>query len=230
MKKVIVISGGSSGLGKSTAQMLAKDNIVVILADGADVLLNVAAEIGCESEVCDVTDAVQIDKTVLGILKRYGRIDVLINDAGLFTEGNIEDSDVERIKSVIGVNVIGTILLTRAVVPYMKASGNGLIVNVISQAGLRAKAARSIYTASKWAITGFTKSLQKELSASGVRVTGLYPGKINTPLFEHAGIEQKNVNDAMNVVDVAETIAFIVSRSERVVIPELGIRCVEEIG
>ena len=228
MKKIIVISGGSSGLGKGAAALLVKDHTVVILSRDVAEVARVAGEIGCESEECDVTDAAQVDAAISAIVGRHGRIDVLLNNAGIFTEGNLEDVSAEKIKAVVDVNVIGAMLLARAVVPQMKKQGSGLIINIVSQAGLCAEPHYSVYATSKWAMTGFTKSLAEELAPNGVRVTGLYPGKIDTDLYEHSGLSRHiDTASSLTVQDVAETIAFIVSRPAHVAIPELGIKHIE---
>jgi len=228
MKKIIVISGGSSGLGKGAAELLTKEHAVVLLSQDVSGLERAAKEIGCESEACNVTNAAQVDAAISAIIGRHGRIDVLLNNAGVFTEGNIEDVPAETLKTVIDVNVTGAMLLARAVVPYMKKQGSGLIINTVSQAGLTAKAGRTAYNTSKWAMTGFTKSLELELAPHHIRVTGIYPGKIDTPLFQNSGLARKmDTSDALTVQDVAETLIFIVSRPEHVAIPELGIKHIE---
>ena len=132
---------------------------------------------------------------------------------------------VEQLKSVVDVNVTGAMFLARAVVPHMKQQGSGLIINTVSQAGVTAEPGCSVYAASKWAMTGFTKSLEQELAPHGIRVTGLYPGKFDTFLYEHSGLNKHiDVANALSVRDVAETIAFIISRSAHVASPELGIK------
>ncbi len=226
MKKVVVISGGSDGLGKETARLLASENQVVILSPEEQKLIGVSKEIGCDYEVCDVTDTLQISNAVANILTKYKTIDCLINNAGIWIEGELSDCDTERIRKVIEVNTTGLILLTKAVLPNMKENKKGLIINISSRAGLNALKERSVYTASKWAVTGFTRSLQSELVKYNIKVTGIYPGKMKTKLFEKAG-NTKDFSNALNVVEAAKTIKFILSLDEKTTIPDVTIMNIE---
>jgi len=108
----------------------------------------------------------------------------------------------------------------------MKKRKSGLIINIVSQAGLYGKAERSVYTASKFALTGFTKCMQPELAPFGIRVTGLYPGKMNTSFFEKVGIK-KGTEDAADPEKVAETIKYIIEADENIVFPEVGIKHID---
>ena len=221
--KIVLISGGSDGLGRAIAEKLSKDYGVVILAPDNEKTAQVAKEIGCDFIIADVSNYGQLEKAVSSIIEKHGVIDCLINSAGLWIQGPLETNDPEQIKRVIDVNSAGTIFLTRAVLPYMKLAKRGMIINVISQAGLNAKAERTVYNASKWAITGFTKSLAEELTGTGVTVTGFYPGSMKTDLFVKAGIE-KDVSKFMELSDVVRAIEFIIETPEELVVSELGIK------
>lgn len=152
-----------------------------------------------------------------------GPVDCVINNAGLWIEGPLDELDPARIHEVLEVNTLGTINLTKAVLPGMKQQKAGRIININSQAGLYTKAERGVYNASKWAITGFTKSLQEELAPFGIGVTGMYPGKLNTDLFKKAGNE-KNMADALDPTEVAKTIEFILGLDDTTLFPEVGIQ------
>lgn len=221
--KTILISGGSDGLGKAMAAQLAQNHKVIILAQDAEKLQKAAEELGCDYQVCDVRDNAQIEQAA----QKVGAIDCLINNAGLWIQGPLEENDPQYIQKVLEVNTLGTINLTRAVLPAMKQQGSGLIINVISQGGLHAKANHSVYAASKWAITGFTKALQAELSPAGIGVTGLYPGKLKTDFFAKAGIE-KNMSNGLDVAAVAKTVEFIVEADSPAVFPEVGIKHIDQ--
>lgn len=223
MKKTILITGGSEGLGKAIASKLASTCQVVILARSEENLKNTSKEIGCDFELCDISDATQIEKTVKKFTEKYGRIDALINNAALWIQDELEKNDASRIKEVVDVNTTGTMLVTKAVIPIMKKQKDGLIINIISQAGFNAKAERSVYTATKWAITGFTKSLQSELSKYGIRVTGLYPGKMKTGMFAKMGIT-KDMSEALDPAEVARVIEFLLETDPQVTFPEIGIK------
>jgi short-subunit dehydrogenase len=217
--KTILITGGSDGLGKAIASRLTVNNKVIILSPHEDKLRQAAEELGCEYKVCDVRDYAQIEKTV----QEIGTIDCLVNNAGLWIEGPLDENNPQQIHEILEVNTLGTINMTKAVTPTMKQQKSGRIINVISQAGLHAKPERSIYTASKWAITGFTKSIQAELAPFGVGVTGLYPGKLRTDLFSKAGVE-KNMDDALDTDEVAKAVEFILGLESTTLLPEVGIK------
>lgn len=223
MSKVVVVSGGSDGLGYAIAKRLTKNNIIIILSPHEDKLKKVSEELKCEYFVCDVSQYDQDEEVIKEIIKQHGKIDVLINNAGLWIEDELDFNDPERIRQVIEVNTLGTIFLTKATIPPMKKQKKGLIINVISQAGLYGKAERSVYNASKFAITGFTKSMEAELNEYGIRVTGLYPGKMKTKMFEKMSIE-KSMEDALDLMEVAKTIEFILSLDQTTIFPEIGIK------
>lgn len=221
--KVIVISGGSDGLGKTLAERLSENNKVIILSPSKEKLEQVANEIKCDYEVCDVSDYISVESAIKEVVKNYGRIDCLINNAGLWIQEKLVDNDYNKIKKVIDVNTTGVIYLTKAVIPYMTEQKDGLIINIISQAGIYAKAERSVYHASKWAITGFTKSIQSEVSKDGIRVTGLYPGMLKTNMFEKEGIK-KDMSKGLDTKEVATTVEFLINLDKNTVIPEIGIK------
>ncbi|HSX02744.1 MAG TPA: SDR family oxidoreductase [Candidatus Saccharimonadia bacterium] len=220
--KTILITGGSDGLGKAMATRLAPNHRVIILSPDEAKLREAAQAISCDYKVCDVRDYAQVEKTV----GEVGAIDCLINNAGIWIEGRLEDNDPTYIHQVLEVNTLGVINFTRAVVPGMKQQTSGLIINVISQAGLHAKAERSVYTASKWAITGFTKAMQLELAPFGIGVTGLYPGMLKTQMFAKVGIK-KDLDKALDTEEVAKTVEFMLSLDPRTTLPEVGLKSID---
>lgn len=222
MNKVIIISGGAEGLGQALAEKLNKNNRVVILARDEKKAKQAAKQLKCDYKLCDVSVYSQDEKAVLEVIKTYKKIDVVVNNAGLWIEGDLEKNDPNRIKEVINSNTLGTIFLTRAVLPHFKKRKSGTIINVISRAGVNLKPERSVYQASKWAITGFTKSLEIELAPFNIRVCGIYPGKINTNLFKNARVK-KNLSDSLKTGEVANAVEFIINTSENVRIPHLEI-------
>jgi short-subunit dehydrogenase len=223
MKKVVVITGGSDGLGKAIAKKLFPQNDVIIVSHNKEKLEIAVQEIGCDSQVCDVTKYEEILKTVKSVIDNYGKIDCLINNAGVWIEGELDENDEQKIEEALKINTLGVINFAKAVIPQMKIQKEGRIINIISQAGLYAKAKRSIYSASKFALTGFTKALEDELAGYGIGVTGVYPGKMNTQLFEKVGIH-KGMDDAVEPDSVARVIEFILSFENNVVFPEIGIK------
>jgi NAD(P)-dependent dehydrogenase (short-subunit alcohol dehydrogenase family) len=187
--KTMLITGGAEGLGRAMAELFCKDYQVVILARESDNPAQAAAEIGCDFVIADVGDWGQVHTAVESVIAKYGTIDVLINNAGQWIGGLLEANDAARIRSVIETNTLGTIFLTRAVLPHMKSAGQGKIVNIISEDGLEVKPEHSVYVASKWAITGFTRALELDLAHTGVSVQAIYPSRMCTNLFKNAGAE-----------------------------------------
>lgn len=220
--KTILITGGSDGLGKAIATKLSPNNKVYILSPHEEKLRKAAEELGCEYKVCDVRDYEQLQK----IITEVGKVDCLINNAGLWIQDTLEENEPKYIQEVMDVNAVGTINATKAVIPAMKKQGSGLIINVISQAGWYAKAERSVYTASKWAVTGFTKAIQAELAPLGICVTGLYPGMLKTDMFAKMGIE-KDMSKGLDTEEVARTVEFILDSKKPTVFMEIGLKNME---
>lgn len=218
--KHVLITGGSHGLGKVTAKKLLDEGFqVTILGRDDERTRAVAEELGCRYVVADVSDAAQVKEA----FKEAGDVDVLINNAGLWVQGPLEENDPERIKQVMDVNATGPILCAQAVVAGMKQRGQGRIINVSSNYGLTTKAERAVYTASKFAVVGLSKALQEELKPFGIAVTCLYPRAINdTHLFAEAGLERK-ITNGIDPERIADAIAYVCKLPDEVNIPELGI-------
>ncbi|MFC1700499.1 SDR family NAD(P)-dependent oxidoreductase [Patescibacteria group bacterium] len=192
MKKVL-ITGGAQGLGKEIAEQLKEDYEVVVL-DIEKCELD-----GVTCHICDITDIGQLQK----IVSEIGEVDILINNAGVYISGELTDNDYNDIAKVMFVNALGTINTTKAVLPQMKERKSGKIVFVNSIRGVEAREERSVYCASKWAVTGFLKSLRKEVEKYDIEVIGLYPGLMKTNLFENAGVK-RDMSEAMDPKEVAE--------------------------
>lgn len=220
--KTILITGGSDGLGKAIAARLAPVQKTIILSPDEEKLKTVARDLSCEYKVCDVRDYTQVEK----IVNEIGAIDCLVNNAGLWIQGPLDENNPQRIHEVIEVNMLGVINMTKAVIPAMKQKGSGLIININSQGGFYAKAERSVYTATKWAVTGFTKAMQPELAPQGIAVTGIYPGMMKTDMFNKTGIE-KDMSKGLEPDEVAKTIAFLLSFESPTMFPEIGIKHID---
>jgi uncharacterized protein len=222
MRKVI-ISGGSDGLGKALARALVKKgNKILILAPNEAKVGRVAQEIGCLYKVCDISKWENVKNAVAAADSELNGVDVLINNAGIARGGKLEDMSPEDIQNIFDVNVVGTLFLTKAVVPIMKRAGDGYIININSQGGLYTKPERALYSGSKWALTGITKVLQAELAPSGIKVTGLYPGAM-----EQTMVKQGQRNPRQNSLayqDMVDAVEFVLNRSNGIVVPELGIK------
>ena len=220
--KTIVITGGSDGLGKAIAERLSTSYTIYLLARSEEKLKKLSEEIGCKYYVCDVADHAEVQKKMNDIAKDAGGIDVLINNAGLWVQGPLEENSSEEIENMIAVNTTGLINATKAVVPFMKEKGSGAIIQMNSQAGFYKKKDRSVYTASKWAVTGFTKSLQVELEPFGIAVMGIYPGALAVSMTKED--QKTSRNDGVSLENVAKTVEFILSFDDNTTFPEIGIK------
>lgn len=222
-KKIILISGGSEGLGKAIAARLAPNHQVIILSRNPEKLQTVSSEIGSDFVQADVTDFSSLKDAVEKIISKYNRIDVLVNNAGVWVEGQLDENDPEKIKEVISVNTLGTIFLTKAVLPHMKLAHSGRIVNIVSQDGLVSKKDHSVYSASKWAITGFSKCLLEDLSHLGIAVTAINPGLLKTNLFEKQGVN-RNLANALDPSEVASIVEYVINLSPDTLLPDISIK------
>jgi short-subunit dehydrogenase len=222
MMKHIVITGGSDGIGQALARSLGSDFQITLLARNSEKLKELATEIGCGFMVCDVRKAGDVQAAFSEIKARHGAIDILVNNAGVIVNGDLTDTPYETIETVMSTNATGAIFVTKACLEIMKPQRKGLIINVISTAGITAKPSRSVYNASKWALTGFTKAIQEEAAEYGVRVTGFYPGTVRTKLFEKAGLELNG--PALDTSQIVKTIRFVLDADDDILFPELGIK------
>lgn len=228
--EVILITGASEGLGKALALRLAKEKAkLALLARSEKRLAKVKKSLvstGCQCEyfLCDVSDKTQVNNAVRGVIKKFKTINILINNAGIWYEGQTEEHPAEKVKDLFAINTIGTIYVTQAVLPVMKKKKRGQILNVISVAGIEPSGTWGIYTASKYAVHGFTNSLKEELQSAGIKVIGFYPSGMDTSLFVTAGFSKKKESWMMKKEDVAEIIAFILKRPDDVVMDHVEVR------
>jgi len=185
--KVVLITGASSGFGEDAAKLFAKEGCKVVLAARRlDRLQALAAEIqsaGGEALAIpvDVSQPAEIEVMVQSTLDLYGRIDILFNNAGYGSVDWFENLSPERhIETLIQVNLTGTILVTRAVIPHMLKQRSGHVINMASVAGLIAAPLITTYAASKYGVRAFTDALRREVRPFGIRVSGIYPGPATT--------------------------------------------------
>ncbi len=219
----MLITGGGGGLGFALAKKFSKEYSVVILCRDGAKAKEVAKEVGCDFIVADLRKHKEIKKAVSEVIKKHKRIDCLVNNAGFWIEGELEENSVEEIIEAMDVNATGLIFITREVVPHMKKQKSGKIINVISDRGLYPRAKRTIYGASKWAVTGFTKNLQLDLEPLGISVTGFYPGSMKTNFFQNSSVP-RDINNHMEVSEAVRAVEFIVNTPASITIPALEIK------
>lgn len=226
MDKIIVITGGSDGLGRAIARKLNDENKVIILSNNQKMLKEVSNNINCEHYVCDVTDWKQVEDTVNKIIQKHDHIDILINNAGVWLAGDLTETSYDKVSNCIDVNTKGAIYMTKAVLKNMYEKKDGLIINVCSQASFDSDDFSSVYNASKWAMRGFNRSIQKDVSKKGIKVTGIYPGFMQADIFKKAGNDY-DTSTGLEVEKVAKAIDFIIKCDDDVIIPELGIKDIQ---
>ncbi|MWV46876.1 SDR family NAD(P)-dependent oxidoreductase [Paenibacillus sp. HJL G12] len=187
--KVVVITGASSGIGLLTAQMLSSEGAVPILAARShDKLTEASRRMAGKHEikVVDVTRDDQVRQMMDEVIKTYGRIDILLNNAGYGKFENAVDMPAEAFQRMMEVNYMGTVRCTKAVLPHMLERRCGQIVNIASMAGKIGTAKSTAYTATKHAVLGFSNALRQELRETGIIVSTVNPGPIDTPFFDIA--------------------------------------------
>ena len=227
-----VVTGGSTGIGLATArQLAAAGGRVAICARTAETLEAAATELretGAEilSLRVDVSQEEEVDSLVHAVNEAWGGVDLLINNAGIGVFGTFVDLDIDDYDRVFGVNVRGLFLCSRAFAPGMVEQGGGVIVNVASLAGKNAFAGGAIYSASKHAVMGMSKSMMLDLRPHGVRVLTVCPGTVYTPFFDRVDQFNPVEERSLQADDVAEMILHVVRLSDRATVSEFEIRAV----
>ena len=190
--KVALVTGGASGIGKATAELFAHEGARVAIADNSTDGRNTVQALqtaGAEAIFVsvDVSDSGQVARMVETALQAYGRIDILFNGAGILYYGTVLETDEQAWNRVISINLTGTYLCCRAVLPHMIRQGGGSIINVASTVGAHDACANAVaYVTSKGGVTLFTKAVAIDHAKQGVRVNALVPGATDTPMIRNA--------------------------------------------
>ena len=223
----IIITGGDDGLGRAIAKLLSEKENVITISKTEENATRISKEIpSAECYTCDITKPEEIKKTIEAIIENQGDIDILINNAGVWLAGDLTENTYEQISNCIDVNTKGPIYMTKAILPNMYESRHGLIINVCSQASFDSDDFSTVYNASKWAMRGFNRSIQKDISKKGIKVTGFYPGFMQTNIFKKAGNDY-DTSTGLEVEKVAKAIEFIINCDDDIIIPEFGIKDIE---
>ena len=175
--QVGLITGGGGGIGRAIARRLTQDGMAVAVLDrDADAAQAVADELGGLAVTADVTSEIEVGRAVDAALARFGRIDLLVNNAGIAWTGPALDMPLETLEAILRVNVEGVFIASRAVLPQMIARRARSIVNLASWAGKTGNAWFAGYSASKFAVIGLTQALAREMAPHGIRVNAICPG------------------------------------------------------
>jgi short-subunit dehydrogenase len=221
--KVAVITGGSSGLGKAMGEVFAREGAeVILIARNAERLVHAKEELSQKGYKvnCMTADAGKEDDVagvIANIREKYGKIDILINNAGIGYTGSVDETDTVKFDEIMNTNVRGVFLFCKYIIPIMKQQKDGYIVNISSGAGKSGIPNMAAYCASKFAVAGFSEALAQEVRNHNIRVSVVYPGSINTDFhlrFSGAKDEETKKN-MMQPGEIAETVLHIVSQPHR---------------
>jgi short-subunit dehydrogenase len=187
-EKVAIVTGASSGIGLATTRKLAARGVRVALVARTESRLNeIAAELGTASASAfplDVTDRAALQSLPERVVEKFGRLDIVVNNAGVNHRGSVAERTGEELASIIETNLVAPILLSRAALPHLKK--NGCIVNVASLAGKIPLPHEATYSSSKWGLRAFSRALDFELAERGIRVCAVNPGPVDTGFFGDA--------------------------------------------
>jgi len=241
--KVAIVTGASSGIGEATALLLASEGAkVALVARRADRLEALAKRIMSEGGsalviAADVADESQANAMVQKTKAEFGRVDILINNAGVMLLGPVDGADTEDWRRMFDVNVMGLMYGTHAALPVMKQQGSGHIVNISSVAGRTTSALSSVYSATKFAVGAFSEGIRKQESKNKIRITVIEPGVVTTELTDHITHEATkqdikgwigSMKEPLQSEDIADGILYAVTQHPRVNVNEILIRPTEQ--
>ena len=236
--KAALITGGSSGIGLAVARALGQDGYgVTVSARRPDKLEQAAAQLREEgidvlSVAANMMDEADIKRMVAAHEERFGRLDVLMNNAGLGVGGAIADAETKKLDMQIAVNLRAVYLVTRESIPMLKAAGadgGSLIVNTASIAGKRPQGWLAAYSATKAAVIALNEATAKELAADGVRCTAICPGFVDTAMTEWIRNEVPQ-SEMIQPEDVAEVVRCVLRLSPACIVPEVMMVRPQELG
>lgn len=229
--KVALVTGASSGIGRALARMLAGEGArLALVGRSAERLEAVRAEFPDTDALViavDLTKPAEVERTVAETLARFGRIDILLANAGLYLPGDLVESDPDQFDEVIGVNVNAVFRAVRAVLPGMIAQGSGEIIVTSSIAGHQALHWEPVYSATKHAVQAFVHGVRRQVAPHGVRVGAIAPGVVLNELWGYSDPEtiaaKAAAREGLLSEDVAEAVLFMLTRPANVTIRDLVI-------
>ena len=229
--KVVIITGASSGIGEASARLLSQHGCKLTLAARSiDKMESLAAELSTETLVvgADLTDPDDITNMVAGTMERFGRIDVMLANAGVYIPGQFADGDIDAYSLMLKLNVDAVFRCVHAVIPIMKAQGGGDIVVTSSISGHMDIVGEPVYSASKNAVQTFVHTMRRQVAEHGIRVMSLAPGPVANPMqWLYEPEEQQHAVEVagshLASEDCADAILFMLSRPPHVTIRDLVI-------
>jgi NADP-dependent 3-hydroxy acid dehydrogenase YdfG len=226
---VVVITGASQGIGAAIARVFAAEIRGVRLALVArgesrlGTVVSACARLGADARpfACDVTDEAAVSAMAASVLRRWGRVDVLINNAGSFRGAPFLETSVGEFDSLLSANLRSVFLVSKAFCPAMAKRGRGDVFNMSSVAGLHAFPREAAYCAAKFGVAGLSKVMRAELKDRGIRVCCVYPGATHTPSWRGSGVRAARM---MPAADVARAFLDVYRMSRRTVVEEIVLR------
>src|SRR2546423_15035028 len=224
MERAALVTGGSSGIGLAIARMLRDEGFgLTLVSRRTEKIEAAAAELGATSVAADVGDADECARAVDEHRAQFGRLDVLVNSAGVGIAGSVADLPAKHFDLQVGVNLRGLFLVTQAAIPLLRES-RGWIVNLASIAGTLPTPGLATYGATKAAVISLTRSLNEELDADGGRAIAICPGFVDTPMAQWSGIEP---DEMIRPEDCAEIVRMCLRLSPHARVPQVVI---ERVG
>jgi NADP-dependent 3-hydroxy acid dehydrogenase YdfG len=232
--RVAIVTGGSQGIGLATVGVLAARGMRVAAVardrgrlDAAVASLDPRIRDRVTGVTADVRRDHEVAAAVAEVKERFGRIDVLVNSAGVSMNARrrLVDTTTEEWNRLIDTNLTGTYLMCRAVLPHLQAAGGGYILNVLSTAAFRSTAGVSLYAASKFGARALTDALIEEYRGSGIRITSVSPGPVDSAIWEHK-LEPPSREERARMLrpsDIAEIFAWLLDRPSRLHIPNITV-------
>jgi NADP-dependent 3-hydroxy acid dehydrogenase YdfG len=233
---VVVITGGLSGIGAATALAFAERKACIVIGDheptNADVILAGIASAGGRGIFveADVRDPPALQHVADRTVEEFGTIDILVAGAGIADQSSSSDGDPARWQTVVDTNLLGTLFAVRAVLPTLLRQGHGHIFVIASLSGRQIYVGEPAYIASKWGQVGFTHALRQELFEHRIRVSLIEPGLVDTPLARRNPMVEDILTaiEPLRPEDIAQTIVYVASQPERVLLSEIAIQPLEQ--
>ena len=192
MGKVALVTGAARGIGEGIVRRFVAEGARALITDVLDAEGEALAdELGQHYRHLDVTSRADWDATIADVETRFGKLDCLVNNAGVIVFKRIDDQNEAEMRRVIEINLIGTMIGCQAAIPALERAGGGSIINMSSADGITGANALTVYCASKFGVRGFTKALALELGHRGIRVNSIHPGGILTPLSNPTGLPKE---------------------------------------
>ncbi|MED0666113.1 SDR family oxidoreductase [Bacillus badius] len=227
--KTAIITGASSGIGLAIAKELAGEGVnVVLAARRAEKLEELASEInqmGTAKALAvqtDMTNKADVEQLVQKAKAAFEHVDIFVNNAGQMLSATVRSGKVEEWEQMIDVNIKGVLYGIHAVLPSMLERSSGHIINIASVSGLEVTKMSTVYSATKYAVRAISAGLEKELARTGVRVTNISPGMVDTPLSSASG--RSNDRKKLEAADIAKAVAYAAAQPDYVNVNEITVR------